>query len=536
MRFLLMLALTLSLFLGGLPQQVRAEPVSIESLLREMIDRDRITRWPSPEYVSKQASSYDRRSRTPDDPDGWFANTDWSQFIRSEVRGVRREWVMMDAEGPGCITRIWWGGVMPPKSGRVRFYFDGSDTPGIEAPAYALLVGPALVGRPLAIENAQGNSGAPGGMNLFLPIPFAHHCKITWDDVNPHDAAAPPESRWYNIEHRSYAAGTPVITYTAAGLERARSTVSTIQQALAAPEDVHSGKVSTLDRPLYPGSEDSVDLPEGPAAARLVEIQIVPKDTGGLAQALRSTIVRMTVDGEETVWCPVGDFFGSGVGLNPLQSWYRTVSKDGRMVCRWIMPYRKKARLTVQNLGAQPIVAHLRVLTDTYAWDDRSLHFRANWRCQYDLPTRPFSDWNYISVDGQGIYMGDTLTVYNPVSDWWGEGDEKIWIDNETFPSHFGTGSEDYYGYSWGDTHLFQGPFSSQVRCDGPGNKGYTVVTRTRNLDAIPFKTSLQFDMEIWHWADCKETYAVATYWYGRPGATHNRGRQHSEAIHHISM
>ena len=31
-----------------------------------------------------------------------------------------------------------------------------------------------------------------------------------------------------------------------------------------------------------------------------------------------------------------------------------------------------------------------------------------------------------------------------------GEGDEKVYVDGETFPSHFGTGTEDYYGYAWG--------------------------------------------------------------------------------------
>ena len=37
----------------------------------------------------------------------------------------------------------------------------------------------------------------------------------------------------------------------------------------------------------------------------------------------------------------------------------------------------------------------------------------------------------------------------NPVEAWWGEGDEKVFVDGEKFPSHFGTGTEDYYGYAW---------------------------------------------------------------------------------------
>ena len=40
-------------------------------------------------------------------------------------------------------------------------------------------------------------------------------------------------------------------------------------------------------------------------------------------------ILRGEFDGEETIWCPVGEFWGSGVGLNVLESWYRSVAKDG---------------------------------------------------------------------------------------------------------------------------------------------------------------------------------------------------------------
>ncbi len=178
------------------------------------------------------------------------------------------------------------------------------------------------------------------------------------------------------------------------------------------------------------------------------------------------------------------------------------------MVCRWVMPYKESARISVSNLGKTPVRVKLLAKMGEWKWDERSMHFHANWRQQFPLATRPYSDWNFITTNGQGVYVGDTLCVMNPVTAWWGEGDEKIWMDKEFFPSHFGTGTEDYYCYSWCDPRRFQTPFANQVRCDGPGNKGQTVVTRTRNLDAIPFTKSLKFDMEVWHWADCQVAYA----------------------------
>ena len=97
-------------------------------------------------------------------------------------------------------------------------------------------------------------------------------------------------------------------------------------------------------------------------------------------------------------------------------------------------------------------------------------------------------------------------------------------MDGESFPSHLGTGTEDYYGYSFGDRGVvFDAPFHAEPRADGNSKPGHTTNTRTRSLDAIPFTKSLHFDMEIWHWAQTTMAVAAASYWYARPGATSNR-------------
>jgi len=89
-----------------------AEPITMESLLAEMIDREVVARLPDPPYRSHEASSDDRRAVSPGDP-SWFANQDYSQFIRLENHNGRNESVMMDAEGPGVITRFWMGAPRP---------------------------------------------------------------------------------------------------------------------------------------------------------------------------------------------------------------------------------------------------------------------------------------------------------------------------------------------------------------------------------------------------------------------------------------
>ncbi|UCG59147.1 MAG: DUF2961 domain-containing protein, partial [Phycisphaerales bacterium] len=103
---------------------------------------------------------------------------------------------------------------------------------------------------------------------------------------------------------------------------------------------------------------------------------------------------------------------------------------------------------------------------------------------------------------------------------WWGEGDEKIYVDGEAFPSHIGTGTEDYFGYAWCKPEFFESAFHAQPSGDGNLKPGFTVNSRYRALDAIPFRKSIQFDMELWHWARTTMSYAPTTLWYARPGAT----------------
>ena len=215
------------------------------------------------------------------------------------------------------------------------------------------------------------------------------------------------------------------------------------------------------------------------------------------------------------------------------------------MTCRWVMPYRESGKISVLNLGDKPVGVQLEARTGEWAWDDRSLYFHSAWRGQYPLPTRPYSDWNYVTLKGRGVYVGDTLTVMNPVARWWGEGDEKIWVDGEDFPSMFGTGTEDYYAYSWGgvSTDFYEHPFHAQPRCHKynklnrkmnnreRNTQGYSTETRTRSLDTMPFGNSLQLDMEVWSWTDCEMGYGVGMYWYGDADTTSNRKPEPVEVL-----
>lgn len=487
--------------------------VTLDSLLTEMTNFSAVARWPEPGFTCRQSSSYDRAEGAPDKP-GWFANNDFSQYIRTEKNAGHAEQVMMDADGPGSIVRFWLT-TTKNKQGTLRIYLDGNPTPVLTFPAYDLLSGDLNLGSPLDQPHPGYSPNENGGNTLMMPIPYAKHCKVTWEEAGQ-------GPRYYQIDYRTCAPGTSVQTFTAAALANARPLIAAVGKTLLSPPKPTAVQPSSFDELIPAGKSASLKLPAGPAAVNVLTLKVDAAHLTNLEGALRSTVVQIKFDGEDTVWCPASDFFGSGVGVNALQSWYRTVQPDGTMTCRWTMPYARSARVTILNLGQHPVKVMLLADIGPWVWDNRSLHFHCNWHYEAGLVTPPPRDWNFIHIHGRGIYVGDTLSLFNPVATWYGEGDEKIRVDDESFPSLLGTGTEDYYDFSFAPRGLMQTPFANQVRVDQAMTQGNNVLTRTRNLDGIPFTNSLNFDFELISWQPTKLIYAATTYWYAFPGASSN--------------
>ena len=528
----------------GAGAKVAENSVSLKSLLKEMIDRNALARWPNPAYRSKEFTSCDRRSVSPDKP-GWFANHDEGNYLRTEDHNGRKEYVMMDADGPGAIVCFFKATTDP--TAIVRIYLDDAATPVIEENLRYLLGGgteteqerrysekrvPSFPPDEAHFLNGFGTIKPPLagvqslGCNLYLPIPYAKHCKVTYDK---------PGRCYYRINYRTYAPLTRVETFTLSSLKSAAQLIESVGQSLLHPGLMKGDLVKRLpakSQLLKSGASMATTL-DGPAALRLLAVRVSAKDP---AQAMRSTVLRIAFDGVQTVWCPVSDFFSSGIGIHRYQGWAIAVDSSGTMRCFWVMPFSRSCKIELVNLGTQPVDATLgEIGSGSWPWDSRSMYFHANWRQQYPIQTKAGDgtmDWNYLQSTGQGVYVGDTLVIHNGSKDWWGEGDEKIYVDGESFPSHFGTGTEDYYGYSRGGqaSIYFEAPFSSHPQVEGDKTVGYSTMTRIRSLDAIPFANRLKFDMEIWHWKATTMAYAATTYWYARPGATCNRPPNDEEA------
>ena len=144
-------ALATSVAIGFFAATNAADKVTLRSLLAEMTDPDANTYLPSPRYTARLWSSHDRRTTTPD-ADGWFANNDHGKFIRSETVGDCTEDVMLDAEGPGAITRFWITVSGKAGEGKIRVYVDGRLV--AEDNCLKLVSGGMFCAAPLSVKTA----------------------------------------------------------------------------------------------------------------------------------------------------------------------------------------------------------------------------------------------------------------------------------------------------------------------------------------------------------------------------------------------
>jgi hypothetical protein len=503
--------------------------ITTGTLLKEMINRDQLAEFPDPEYTTKQFSSYDRKSLGPDQP-GWFANADRSQFVRTENNNGRRELIMFDSDGPGAIVRFWVTVALYQGNGTLRIYLDHNPVPVLEGEVLKLMSGGGLVDAPLSTSVSDLTDYLQRGHNLYLPIPYSQHCKITYESegVSDQPGGVTGEAFYYNINYRTYTENVSVASFSIEDLSSYAGELNLVQTRLShydntLPENIQSQEHKKIT--LSPEQVAEIEL-EGTKAIRQIKIKL---NTEEIEQALRSTVLEIQFDGKQTVWCPVGDFFGTGYKISPYKTWYAQVDEDGSMECSWVMPFSTSGKIGLKNYGSQNVtIEEFTVKTTDYDWTDRSMYFGAGWREDDRIATRhkakgnndiedEMFDVNYVSLIGKGVLVGNGVVLFNTTDAWWGEGDEKIFVDGEKFPSHFGTGTEDFYGYAWSNLNNFSHPFIAQPDGAGAMASGYVSNMRFRSLDAIPFKQSLRFDMEIWHQASTTINHAPVSFWYMFP-------------------
>ena len=494
-----------------------AQEISVRTLLPEMTSFDHLLRRPDPYYTMAQASSYDRKSNPGPNSDP-FANGDAGQFLREEKVGDRVEYVMADLKGPGAVVRVWSAN----PAGTIRFYFDGEKTPRIQEKMADLLKGKV---RPFSDPLSYM---ASMGTNLYFPFPYAKSLKVTVDNTE--------ENRgryvYYHIGYRTYGSGTRVSTFEPKDLVDCTSEIIKTRMLLDTPDRIVPSAVFAVAQgpeSIAPGAKTTATFSGGgvlrelsvkiPFDASQIKPSSVTKPWGdplGSQNVLRTLILTLTVDGKRTAEVPVGDFFSTAPGIQPRQTMPFEVRADGTMITRFPIPFRDKAEITLTNMGQRTVTATIAGKQDRKAPDRGFYTLHAYWAVDKGS-TRPMRDMHFLNTTGEGYWVGSNLHIANSTPAWWGEGDEKVYVDGETFPSTFGTGTEDYYGYAWSSNQPFIKPYHSQPNSDRPGNFGHSDVNRWHIFDPISFRKSLKFDLEMWHWQECEAAFYHTAFWYAPP-------------------
>ncbi|MFO0812645.1 MAG: glycoside hydrolase family 172 protein [Gemmatales bacterium] len=446
--------------------------------------------------------------------------------------------VLADIAGPGCLTRFWSSN--PGEAGRVKIYLDDQPGPVIDSKLLELLSGQWQFndgGKLMKPIPSPWASVKARGYEMLYPLPFQSRCLVVVERP----------TLQYQISYRRYPEGTAVKSWNVADVVEHEKQLNALGEALTAqqtpsagewatklggvkPGDTDAVKRAVMEAgSLDPGQERTLDLLEPPGQATnraIVQIE-AQVQAERLTEALRQVVLTINFDGAKSpqVLAPLGDFFGTGPGCNPLSTLPLRVTASGKLTCHWIMPYARNARLTLKNLGGQNVNVQVSLTHVPYRWNERSLHFHTSWQSA-SFQSRPFQDWHLLQLQGQGHHVGTLLSVFNPLKDWWGEGDSKVWIDGGTFPSHWGTGTDDDFGLGWADKTLFSLPWRAQPRHDGSvqGHEGHTSLFRARLLDRIAFQSALRHELEVR--ADAPNTnlhYCATSFWYAKPGGNAER-------------
>ena len=475
--------------------------LSYEDMVDHLTNLDRLPVI-EPGVYCKQFSSYDRRSQYDPETDqyiSWDANGDAGHFLRIEPG--THEAVMAEMDGPGCIFRIWSAN----PQGVIRFYLDGDTDPTYEWDFHQLCTGqiePFI--EPLVWKRDPNKRNS--GSNIYVPIPFNKSCKVT-GIVYTEDGKTEAPRHYYIIDYRTFPKEWQVETFqlplTFVQAEAIRHTARRWRGGRHA--DFYSKEVT-----IQPGQTVTLGEIGGPGVIKEFRAKLYADEKW----ATRKVMLRAYWDGESTpsIDCPIGDFFGEPKDAN-YRSYPMEITQDINS-CFFPMPFRQSARFAVTNEGRLPVR-----LKHSLGYLEQEIpenwgYFKAKWRGEISSTT---FDYPLIEATGTGKLVGICLFPDNLHGGWWGEGDEKVYVDGEKFPSWFGTGSEDYFGDAWGIRH-FANPSHGHPQKKIERMQG---CYRWHLGDNIPFYTSLRMTIENYtgfdHIAN-RNDYSSVAYWYQLPG------------------
>ncbi len=248
----------------------------------------------------------------------------------------------------------------------------------------------------------------------------------------------------------------------------------------------------------------------------------------------RRAIIRFYWDDELTpsVECPVGDFFACGWGKYcQINSLAICVNPGSAFNCYWPMPFRKKARVTLENTDDKAMTLYYQMNYTLTGVPKTAGYFHAQFRRESSLQQKGL--YTILDgVEGKGQYVGTYMAweVHSP--GWWGEGEIKFYMDGDrAFPTICGTGTEDYFCGSYNFENqatkkyqVFSTPYTGLAQVLPP-DKAYEPgqkfgLYRWHIADPVRFDKDLKVTIQALGWQSggrylpLDDDIASVAYWY----------------------
>ncbi|MBQ7172175.1 MAG: DUF2961 domain-containing protein [Clostridia bacterium] len=484
--------------------EIPEEPGPVFYSYADIVRRLTDPRFLAEGYTGERSAEFSSYSRDSAVKNGvytkWDANGDGSQYIKKTADGG---YLLAEMKGPGYISRIWSA---TPGTGRVKIYLDGAETPTFDLPFQSYFSGKKepFVYPELIYQASEGS-------DCYLPITYNVSCRVV---------AYGEWGKYYQIHYTTLKKGDSVESMTAALSEEGKAALREVCGQLAACGN--AGAAGADDAP-FESFTVTKNAPvrktltgRGAVSAILVRLPDTavgaPETVWDAVETLKALRLRIRWDGEEepSVDAPLGDFFGSGYGFDKASTLFLGVREDRTLYCYYYMPYRAGAEIEISSCLDRAVALSLAVsVSENTVPGGRGLYFHALYSggaYVEDRNRRP--DHRFLLVKGEGRFVGLALHV-SQLKDgtdpavthvWWGEGDEKFFVDGEAFPSWFGTGTEDFFGYAWCSPLLFTRPYHAQGYCTGRSNyAGNRSLLRLLVTDSVPFSESFDGCLEKYY-------------------------------------
>lgn len=292
---------------------------------------------------------------------------------------------------------------------------------------------------------------------------------------------------------------------------------------------------SNLDRQdLEPGKTRVLLEADGPGVITHIWMTFLgPQPQGWAPNGAanhQEMLLRIYYDGSDrpAVEAPIGDFFANAFGKRSEVISVPVVVEDADSYnCFWHMPFRKSIRIEVVN-QSEKMLKKLYYNIDWIKKDELPAdtpYFYAQYKQEY--PVKQGQDYVILDTEGKGHYVGTVLSVRMRSPAWFGEGDEKIYIDGEQKPSIWGTGTEDYFLSAWGLKQVIS-PYFGTPFFDQRGPGGHVSSYRWHIGDPIVFDKSIRVTIEHYGWMSPDENpeyrstswnerqddYSSVAFWY----------------------